>query len=112
PLAGFIAWFIFIGPGVAEFTHFIFPLLQPAIEPSNVHSITQSIDGSVIANMHNYYFKTTWHYYFAGMYTAILPMIPGLYSIYKLTKEYRLKQGLNKKSELNEQLASTVSKTL
>jgi hypothetical protein len=30
--AGFVAWFIFIGPGVAEFTHFIFPLLKPAIE--------------------------------------------------------------------------------
>ncbi|MCF0055114.1 hypothetical protein [Dyadobacter sp. CY356] len=29
PIAGFIAWFIFIGPGVAEFTHFIFPLLKP-----------------------------------------------------------------------------------
>ena len=24
PFAGFLAWFIFIGPGVAEFTHFIF----------------------------------------------------------------------------------------
>ena len=33
PFAGFLAWFIFIGPGVAEFTHFIFPLLQPAIRP-------------------------------------------------------------------------------
>ncbi|HET9039075.1 MAG TPA: hypothetical protein VFN40_02830, partial [Gemmatimonadales bacterium] len=33
PLAGFMAWFIFIGPGVAEFTHFIFPLLTPAIHP-------------------------------------------------------------------------------
>ncbi len=29
PLAGFVAWFIFIGPGVAEFTHFIFPLIEP-----------------------------------------------------------------------------------
>lgn len=29
PLAGFIALFIFIGPGVMEFTHFIFPLIQP-----------------------------------------------------------------------------------
>jgi len=28
PFAGFLAWFIFIGPGVAEFTHFIFPLLR------------------------------------------------------------------------------------
>src|SRR6266436_4580710 len=33
PVAGFLAWFIFIGPGVAEFTHFIFPLLKPAIQP-------------------------------------------------------------------------------
>jgi hypothetical protein len=31
PLAGFMAWFIFIGPGVAELSHFIFPLLEPAI---------------------------------------------------------------------------------
>ena len=29
PFAGFLAWFIFIGPGVAEFTHFVFPLLEP-----------------------------------------------------------------------------------
>ena len=26
-------------------------------------------------------------YYFAGMYTAILPMIPGIYAIYRLLKE-------------------------
>jgi hypothetical protein len=33
PLAGFVTWFIFIGPGTAEFTHFISPLLEPAIRP-------------------------------------------------------------------------------
>src|ERR1700731_5134186 len=33
PIAGFFAWFIFIGPGVAEFTHFIFPLIRPDILP-------------------------------------------------------------------------------
>src|SRR5207245_3966844 len=33
PLAGFLAWFILIGPGVAEFTHFVFPILRPAIQP-------------------------------------------------------------------------------
>ena len=92
PLAGFIAWFIFIGPGVAEFTHFIFPILEPHIEPTNINSITQTINGTEIVNMPNYYFKTTGHYYFAGMWTAILPMIPGIYAIYRITKEYKHQQ--------------------
>jgi hypothetical protein len=90
PIAGFFAWFIFIGPGVAEFTHFIFPLLQPDIEPSKLASISQHIHGSEVANMPNYYYKTTGHYYFAGMWTAVLPMIPGIYAIYRLVKEHRL----------------------
>ena len=94
PLAGFIAWFIFIGPGVAEFTHFIFPLLQPAIEAANTNSVTQTIKGTVITNMPNYYFKSTGHYYFSGMWTAILPMIPGIYAIYRLTKAYKLQSKL------------------
>jgi len=92
PIAGFIAWFIFIGPGVAEFTHFIFPLLEPQLQPANSHAISQTINGTEIANMPNYYFKTTGTYYFAGMWTAILPMIPGIYAIYRLTKEYRHQQ--------------------
>ncbi len=89
-IAGFFAWFIFIGPGVAEFTHFIFPILQPQLALANINSISQIIKGTEIANMHNYYYKTTGHYYFAGMYTAILPMIPGIYAIYRLTKEHRM----------------------
>ncbi len=92
PIAGFIAWFIFIGPGVAEFTHFIFPLLRPHIEPTNLNSITQTINGTEIAHMPNYYYKMTGHYYFAGMWTAVLPMIPGIYAIYRLTKEHRLQK--------------------
>ena len=90
PLAGFVAWFIFIGPGFAEFTHFIFPLITPELEPGNLNAITQSIDGIEVANMPNYFYKTTGHYYFSGMWTAILPMIPGSYGIYRLIKE-RLK---------------------
>ena len=90
PIAGFVAWFIFIGPGVAEFTHFIFPLLEPHLQPANSNAISQTINGTEIANMPNYYFKTTGTYYFAGMWTAVLPMIPGIYAIYRLTKEYRL----------------------
>ncbi|HEV8505621.1 MAG TPA: hypothetical protein VGQ53_09485 [Chitinophagaceae bacterium] len=90
PIAGFFAWFIFIGPGVAEFTHFIFPLLQPEIEPSKLASVSQHIHGTEVANMPNYYYKATGHYYFAGMWTAVLPMIPGIYAIYRLVKESRL----------------------
>ena len=77
PLAAFVAWFIFIGPGIAEFTHFIFPLLPPALEPGNA----APIDG-----MQNHYYGATGRYYFPGMYTALLPMIPGIYSVWWLFK--------------------------
>jgi hypothetical protein len=88
-IAGFIAWFIFIGPGVMEFTHFIFPLLQPSIEPRVLDAVTQNINGTEIHNMPNYYCQTTGHYYFSGMWTAVLPMIPGIYAIYRLIKEHK-----------------------
>src|SRR5215472_9658525 len=87
-LAGFLAWFIFIGPGVAEFTHFIFPLLKPAIDPQTPQRVSHLFpNGVYISQMPNYYIHATGTYYFAGMYTAILLMIPGMYAIYKLLKE-------------------------
>lgn len=90
PLAGFMAWFIFIGPGVAEFSHFIFPLLQPAIAPDLPETVSQTVsNGTFVADMPNYYFKTMGNYYFSGMYTAILPMIPGIFAIYKVVKANR-----------------------
>ncbi|WP_090985566.1 hypothetical protein [Pedobacter suwonensis] len=84
PIAGFVAWFIFIGPGVAEFTHFIFPLIAPELLPNDPHSLTASIKGTTIPMMPNFYVKTTGQYYFPGMWTAILPMIPGCLAIYRL----------------------------
>lgn len=82
PFAGFLAWFIFVGPGVAEFTHFVFPLLQPSIQPNNLSLVTAAVkNGHVIADMPNYYFRMTGRYYFPGLYTAALPMIPGIYGI-------------------------------
>lgn len=81
-LAGFFAWFIFIGPGVAEFTHFIFPMLKPALDPGDLRPLSTVVsNGHYISNMPNYYFWTTGRYYFPGMYTAIMPMIPGIYGI-------------------------------
>jgi hypothetical protein len=87
PFAGFLAWFIFIGPGVAEFTHFIFPLLQPAIRPELPDTISQAVsNGRFVADMRNYYLQTTGRYYFPGMYTAVLPMIPGIWAIVRMVR--------------------------
>jgi len=82
PLAGFVAWFIFIGPGVAELTHFIFPLLEPALLPELTAPISQAVsNGRFVADMPNYWLQATGKYYFSGMYTAVLPMIPGIWAI-------------------------------
>jgi hypothetical protein len=74
PLAGFLAWFIFIGPGVAEFTHFIFPLLKPAIQPHLPAALSLTVsNGRFVADMRNYWIQTTGRYYFPGLYTAVRP---------------------------------------
>jgi hypothetical protein len=86
PFAGFLAWFIFIGPGAAEFTHFIFPLLEPAISPTLAANISTEVsNGRFVADMPNYWISVSGRYYFSGLYTAILPMIPGIWAIYRLT---------------------------
>jgi len=90
PIAGFMAWFIFIGPGVAEFTHFLFPALQPAVHPELARTISAVVsNGHFVANMPNYYVGTTGRYYFAGMWTAALPMLPGIYAIARLWRAHR-----------------------
>jgi hypothetical protein len=77
--------FIFIGPGVAEFTHFIFPLLKPDVQPGVAASVQAIVGrGQFMLNLSNFWFRVTGHYSFPGMYTAILPMIPGIYGIRKL----------------------------
>src|SRR5919108_1415958 len=86
PLAAFVAWFIFIGPGIAEFTHFIFPLIRPALEPTNPAAISATINGVPITGMENHYLGVTGTYYFPGLYTAVIPMIPGIYSVWWIFK--------------------------
>jgi hypothetical protein len=94
PLAGFIAWFIFIGPGVAEFTHFIFPLLKPAIRPELSAPVSQTVsNGRFVADMPNYWIDATGAYYFPGLYTAVLPMIPGIYAIRRVIRAARANRG-------------------
>lgn len=94
PIAGFVAWFIFIGPGVAEFTHFIFPLVQPALEPHLAAPISRAVsNGRYIEDMHNYWLHATGRYYFSGMYTAVLPMIPGIWAIVRTIRASRRSRG-------------------
>jgi hypothetical protein len=90
PLAGFLMCFIFIGPGVAEFTHFIFPLLKPDVQPTIAASVQAIVGrGQLMQNLPNFWFHVTGNYYFPGMYTAILPMVPGIYGIRKLLSAAR-----------------------
>jgi len=90
PMAAFVAWFIFIGPGVAEITHFVFPFLKPSLEPSNLAPIAATIHGVRVEQMENHWMSATGRYYFPGLYTAVLPMIPGIYTIVWLFRSRRL----------------------
>jgi uncharacterized membrane protein YjjB (DUF3815 family) len=77
--------FIFIGPGVAEFTHFIFPALSHAVQPTVAASVRALVGhGKLMQDLANFRGRVTGRYYFPGMYTAILPMVPGVYGIRKL----------------------------
>lgn len=85
PLAGFLMCFIFIGPGVAEFVHFIFPAIRPDVQPTVAASVQAVVGrGQLMQNLPNFWVHVTGRYYFPGMYTAILPMIPGIYGIRRL----------------------------
>jgi hypothetical protein len=87
PIAGFLMYFILIGPGVAEFTHFIFPALRPEVQPTVAAAVQAIVGrGQLMQNLPNYWVHVTGRYYFPGMYTAILPMIPGIYGLRKLLR--------------------------
>lgn len=89
PMAAFVAWFIFIGPGVAELTHFVFPFMKPALEPQNLAPISATIHGIRVDGMENHWMGATGRYYFPGLYTAVLPMIPGISAIVFLFRHRR-----------------------
>jgi hypothetical protein len=90
PIAGFLMCFIFIGPGVAEFTHFIFPALRPDVQPTVAASVQAIVGrGQLMQDLPNFWVHVTGRYYFPGMYTAILPMIPGVYGLFNLVRAAR-----------------------
>ena len=90
PLAGFLMIFVLIGPGVAEFSHFIFPALRPDVQPTVAASVQAVVGrGQFMQNLPNFWVRVTGRYYFPGMYTAILPMIPGIHGLRKLVTAAR-----------------------
>jgi hypothetical protein len=90
PLAGFLMIFVLIGPGVAEFSHFIFPALRPDVQPTVAASVQAVVGrGQFMKNLPNFWVRVTGRYYFPGMYTAILPMIPGIYGLFSLIRAAR-----------------------
>ena len=60
PLGNYVCWFMFIGMGFGEATHFLFPL---------------RVEGP--------------YRYFSGMWTAILPSIPAWVGMYRLVADSR-----------------------
>jgi hypothetical protein len=90
PLAGFLMIFVLIGPGVAEFSHFIFPALRPDVQPTVAASVQAVVGrGQFMQNLPNFWVRVTGRYYFPGLYTAILPMIPGIHGLRKLVTAAR-----------------------
>jgi hypothetical protein len=96
PIAGFLMCFILIGPGVAEFTHFIFPVLKPDVLPMVAAPVQAVVGrGQLMQDLPNFWVHVTGRYYFPGMYTAILPMIPGVYGLFTLVRAARSESRLN-----------------
>jgi hypothetical protein len=90
PIAGFMMCFILIGPGVAEFTHFIFPILRPDVQPTVAAAVQAVVGrGQLMQDLPNFWVHVTGRYYFPGMYTAVLPMIPGIYGLFTLIRTAR-----------------------
>jgi len=84
-IAGFIA-IMFLVTRIAEVALFIFPFIKPIVEPDLATTVSQNISGTFVANMPSYYYQTTGVYYFPGIYTVVLPLIPALVTLYQIWK--------------------------
>lgn len=86
-VAGFIA-ILFTVTRFAEILLFIFPLIKPQIQPEIKESVSQYISGTLVTDMPNYYFAVTHTYYFPGMLTWILTLVPAIYLIYRILRPH------------------------
>lgn len=85
PIAGFIA-ILFVVTRFAEILLFVFPFIKPQLQPEIANSISQNISGSLVSDMPNYYYHTVGNYYFPGMYTWVLTLIPAIFTVYRIWK--------------------------
>lgn len=83
PIAGFVA-ILFLVTRLAETALFIFPYVKPELQAEHATPISQAINGTFVADMPNYYYPTTGRYYFPGMYTFLLVLIPAVYTLYRI----------------------------
>ncbi len=86
-VAGFVGM-LFISTRLAELSLFIFPFIKPQLQPQTASPISERISGSFVADMPNYYYYTTGHYYFPGMYTILFPLLPAVFTLYRIWTSY------------------------
>jgi hypothetical protein len=80
-LAGFVA-ILFLTTRLAEVALFVFPWLPPAIQPDNPEVVSAQLSGTLVLNMPSYYVGSRGGYYFPGMYTVLLPILPAVVSLW------------------------------
>lgn len=88
PIAGFVAT-LFLATRIAELALFVFPLLPPSIAPDVAGPVTQVVDGTQVTDMPNHFVDVTGNYYFPGMFTVALPVIPAAYALYRIMRSVR-----------------------
>ena len=87
PLAGFAA-LLFLLTRFSEFSMFVFPLLRPALKPENMGAISERVaSGAFVEGMPSYYAPLVERYYFPGMYTVALTILPALYALYRFLRK-------------------------
>lgn len=83
PIAAFVAT-LFVITRFAELALFVFPLLQPSIQPNDAGLVSEIIMEIQVNNMPGYFTNVSGRYYFPGMYSVLLPLIPAVFYVKKL----------------------------
>jgi hypothetical protein len=79
-LAGFVA-ILFLMTRLAEVGLFIFPFLRPAIAPDVAQSVSETVHGTMVHDMPNHCMAVVGAYYFPGMLTVVLPLVPAVLAL-------------------------------
>lgn len=80
-MAGLVA-IVFMMTRLAEVALFVFPLIPPVVEPDNPDPVSALVSGTMVSEMPSYYIGATGSYYFPGLYSILLPILPALVSLW------------------------------